>query len=165
MIHRLIGTQYEYGRLYNYSTLANIIARVCGRYAYHGDGDEGDEIQLTDYLIDFDLPRWEKVINQLDRVRDSLIRKDASFTLLPTEIVDVPGADADNEEVIPSWIPEANDEINEEMESSEAFSELFLEMRDWIKFHACLSCVQPQFQNALKNGTDVISMENIAKLE
>lgn len=160
MIHRLIGTQYEYGRLYNYSTLANLVARVCARRAYHGDDE--NEIQLTDRLIDLDVPKWEKIIKQLTDVRDSLLRKDASLTLLPTEIAGTPGADVSDDE---DWLPSANDEVNEELETSEAFSESFLQMKDWLKFHACLSCIQPQFHNALNNGTDVIPLENIANFE
>jgi len=158
MINRLIGKQYDFGRLYNYSNLANMVGRICGRHAYHNQKqDEEDEYQLQDHLIDFSHEKWEKVIKQFEASRNNLIRRDAAVTVLPTEIEEISGADEEDEDLIPS----SNDEINPELESSGVFNESFSQMKDWIKFHACLSYIQPQFDNAIQNGTDVMPRKSI----
>lgn len=161
MVHRLIGNQYPYGRLFNYTTAANLVGRICGRHAYHGEEGDDDECQLLSRLVDFDLAKWETVIDQLVRLRDSLIRKDAKIIVLPTELEEIPGADEEEVEEI----PDENEEIDTEIESNEAFTTSFLQMKDWLKFHACLSCIQPQLETAMNDGTDVIPKENIAKFE
>ena len=160
MIHRLIGQQYEYGRCYNYTTVANMCARICGRYAYYKEGQD-DSIELNGRLIDFESEKWIQVMNQFVKLRGSLIRKDASITVLPTEIEGILGADEEDEDLI----PDENDEIDNAVESSDAFSESFEQMRSWLKFHACMSNIQPQFDNALQGGTDVIPLKSIVAFE
>eukprot|EP00804_Cyclotella_cryptica_P009519 CCRYP_006247-RA/>CCRYP_006247-RA protein AED:0.03 eAED:0.03 QI:441/1/1/1/0.5/0.66/3/112/508 len=164
MVHRLIGKQYDFGRLYNYTSLANSVARICGRRAYYTtNGNEEDNAfapQLHDRLIDFDPEKWQKVMNQFVGLRESLIRRDASFIVLPTEIDDVQGADEED----PDMYPDEDDEVDPERESMDAFSVFYIQVKDLIKFHTCLSCVQPQLDNAIRKGTDVIPLENIAAL-
>ena len=161
MIHRLIGKQYEFGRLYNYTQLANMAARVCARYAYDGDEHHEDKFQIYGPLIGFDPQRWETVIEQFVSMRDSLVRKDASVCCFPTEIQEEVGATEEDE----NMIPDEDDEVDEEKASNDAFSESFDQMKDWIKFHACLSHIQPHFENAMQEGTGVIPTENIVAFE
>ena len=136
-------------------------ARVCARYAYDGEEHCEDKIQIYGPLIGFDPQRWETVVEQFVSMRDSLVRKDADVCCFPTEIQEEVGATEEDE----NMIPDENDEVDEEKASTEAFSESFDQMKDWIKFHDCLSHIQPQFENAMQDGTSVISKENIIAFE
>ena len=165
MVHRLIGKQYDFGRLYNYTSLANSAARICGRQAYYNmDGKEETNTctpQLPDRLIDFDPEKWGKVMKQFIGLRESLIRRDASFIILPTEIDAIQGADEED----PDMYPDEDDEVDPERESLDAFSGSYIQVKNLINFHSCLSCVQPQFDNAIRKGTGVIPLENIVALQ
>jgi hypothetical protein len=160
LIHRLIGRQHEYGRLYNNTLLGSLVARVCGRHAYY-KGGEDDKYELRDRLIVFNSEKWDTCIEEFVTIRNSLVRKDASLMVLPAEVEEVPGADEEDTDLI----PDEDDEVDPEVDSSEAFSESFLQMKEWFKFHACLSCLQPQFENAIQNGTDVIPHKSIVAFE
>jgi len=168
MIHRLIGHQYDYGRLYNRTCVANLVARVCGRYAYlmpDEEIEEGDQsYNLVDCLVDFTSDKWSKVIVQFEHLRESMLRNDASLIVLPSKLDDENG-DGDSEELL----PEGDEEINEELASHAYFSEGYTKMLDWLKFHTCLSHLQPQLETAIQKGSSaesvVIPHDNIVAFD
>lgn len=156
MIRRLIGHQYDYGRLYNRTCIANIVARVCGRHAYvvpDKEMEQGDQsYHLVDCLVDCSPEKWKKVILQFQYLRESLLRKDATLIVLPCELDD----DEEGEEEMKETedIPKDDDEINEELESHADFTKGYTKLMDLIKFHTCLSHLQPQLETALEKGSE-----------
>lgn len=174
MIERLIGHQFDYGRSFNRTIVANLITRIGGRYAYAVPDDEleHEDYQSAPYedcLVDFTPQKWNRVLVKFEQARDSLIRIDATFIVLPSELVDAKGSDEYDEDDK----PQLNDEINEKLvESHDEFTKGYDKMRDWIKFHACLSHLQPQFEMAIQKGSVdgaeesvVIPHENIIEFE
>lgn len=166
MMRRLIGHQYDYGRLYNRTCIANIVARVCGRRAYgsnhdddHTSTEEGDNYKLAEQLIDFAPSKWKKVIHQFTHLRDSLVRNDASLIVLPGEITEDDGGagDGDNDE----FIPQNDDGVNEAVASRQEFSKEYARMLDCMKFHACLSFIQPRLDKAIQSGS-IEGVESVA---
>lgn len=153
MIERLIGHQLDYGRLFNRTSIANIISRIGGRHAYAVPDDEmeDDSYQpLPDCLVDFPPKKWNRVLDKFEELRDSLIKMDATFIVLPSELESAKGSDEYDDD---DW-PEPNDEINEELvDSHDEFTRGYDKMMDWIKFHACLSHLQPQFEMAIQKGS------------
>jgi len=155
MLHRLIGHQYDYGRLYNHTCISNIVARVCGRHAYviPDEVEEGGKLyQLADCLVDFTPDKWKTVIGQFQRLRESMLRNDASLIVLPSKL------DDDNERLgdADETLPESDDEINEELESHTDFSKKYIKMLDLMKFHMCLSHLQPQLETAIQGAESVV---------
>ena len=153
MIRRLIGHQYDYGRLYNRTCIANIVARVCGRHPYSipDEIDQGDaSYSLVDCLIDFTPDKWKKVIGQWYFLRESMVRNDASLIVLPSQIEDDEGTKSndDDEELI----PEGDEGVNEAVETHADFTKGYAKILDLMKFHYCLRHLQPQFEAAIQNG-------------
>lgn len=172
MIGRLIGEQYDYGRLYNRTCVANMVARLCGRHAYQvpSDGSEvrGDKssYHLRDCLVEFTPRKWEKVIDQFQELRTSLLRTDATFMVLPSELETKGGKDGEDEYMQ----PESDDGMDEVMESHDDFSKWYNKMLDMMRFHACVSHLQPQLEGALQESEEggesvVISRDDIVAFE
>ena len=179
MIHRLIGHQYDYGRLYNRTCIANLVARICGRYPYtvpdEIDEQEGDRTyHLVDCLVHFTPDKWKKVMDQFVSLRESLLRNDACLIVLPAELEnDHHGQRPKNEDEKEEegLLPEANDNVNEALENHADFTKGYQRMMDLIKFHTCLSHLQPDFEDAIQKGEDTgtesvsIPYENIVAFE
>jgi hypothetical protein len=162
MIHRLIGRQYAYGRLYNYTNIANMVSRICGRYAYNMPENEVETTpQLQNRLIDFEPEMWGKVLAQFSNIRGFLVRKDAAFTVLPVEIEEIDGADEEDLDVL----PKEDDSVNLKIENLDEFSVTYCQMNNLIKFHACLSHIQPYFEDAIEGGTGLIPLDNIVAFQ
>ncbi len=176
MIKRLIGHQYDFGRLYNRTCTANIVARVCGRHAYSNEVSEQVVIGSQSYfipecLVDFTPPKWKKVIAQFVNLRENLLRNDASLTVLPAEL------DDENEALddIQLPVPKGDESINMELGCHVDFSKGYESVLDLMKFHTCLSHLQPQFETAIQSGMSaggggrsesvVIPRENIIAFE
>ena len=155
MIYRLIGSQYDYGRLYNRTIISNVVARVCGRHAYTTDDDEGEggertTYKLADCLVDFTPKKWKKVIDQLECLRESLLRNDAALIVLPAQLEDEHGnRDDDDDEII----PEADESVNEELEARDEFTREYDKMVGLMQFHLCLSHLQPHLDTAIQKGS------------
>mmetsp|Transcript_27899 Transcript_27899/g.48241 ORF Transcript_27899/g.48241 Transcript_27899/m.48241 type:complete len:169 (-) Transcript_27899:136-642(-) len=168
MLHRLIGHQYDYGRLYNHTCISNIVARVCGRHAYvdPNEVEEGDQLyKFADCLVDFSPDKWVKVIGQFQRLRKSMLRNDASLIVLPGKLDDDNERSGDDDDA-DETLPEGDDEINKELESHVDFSTKYIEMLDLMKFHVCLSHLQPQLQTAIEGAESVvIPHDNIIAFE
>ena len=165
MIHRLIGNQYDYGRLYNRTCVANLVARVGGRHSYvvpdQIEVQEGDQsCHLVDCLVHFTPDKWKKIMDQFADLRESLLRNDACLIVLPTEL-DGRSKNDDDEEDQEGLIPEENDSVNETLEKHADFTKGYHRMMDLIKFHTCLSHLQPDFETAIQNGDDA-GAESIA---
>ena len=167
MLNRLIGHQYDCGRLYNYTCISNIVARVCGRHAYvmPDEFEEGDKpYQLADCLVDFPPGRWEMLIVQFERLRESMLRNDASLIVLPGKLDDDSERSGDDD--ADETLPEGDDEINEELESHIDFSKKYMQMLDLMKFHTCLSHLQPHLETAIEGAESVvIPHDNIIAFE
>ena len=167
---RLIGHQFPYGRLYNHTCIANIIARVCARHPYSVDdvshADDGYNCQLADCLLDFQPEKWKKIIMQFEDLRKSLLRNDATFIVLPGEM-----NDEDEDDPTEDDAPSSDDSVNPLLKSSEEFTHTFNKVLDSMKFHMCLSHIQPQFENAMQKGSFsdeeavVIPHDNIVAFE
>lgn len=145
MVERLIGKQYDHGRLYNRTIIANVVGRICGRHAY-ADPDEvpqDDDQTPSDCLIDFTPTKWKKSIDQFESLRESLIQNDASMIILPSKV------DENGEEDL----PEGDGGINEAHESHPDFSKEYDKMLDRMKFHMCLSHVRPQLETAIQKDS------------
>ena len=165
MIHRLIGNQYDYGRLYNRTCVANLVARVGGRHSYvvpdEIEVQEGDQsCHLVDCLVQFTPDKWKKIMDQFAVLRESLLRNDACLIVLPTEL-DGRSKNDDDEEDQKGLIPEENDSVNETLEKHADFTKGYHRMMDLIKFHTCLSHLQPDFETAIQNGED-LGAESVA---
>mmetsp|Transcript_32037 Transcript_32037/g.64338 ORF Transcript_32037/g.64338 Transcript_32037/m.64338 type:complete len:616 (-) Transcript_32037:223-2070(-) len=156
---RLIGAQYDWGRLYNRSTIANMVGRVNARYAYELPSDEniygGPAFKLQDCLVDLTPDKWAKLIGQFEAVRNSLLRRDASAIVLPSEI-DINGEEVEEEDSSPGNDPTIDDKFANRIE----FNEDFENMMDTLKFNMCLSHIQPHLHNAVEN--DVREVESVA---
>lgn len=153
MINRLIGHQYDYGRLYNRTCTANIIARVCGRYAYSSEDSEQFVIGNQTYfipecLVEFTPPKWERIIAQFENLRGNLLRNDASLTVPPAELDD--NNEALEDDQLP--IPENDDSVNMEMDCHDDFAKGYENVLDLLKFHTCLSHLQPQLDTAVQSS-------------
>lgn len=153
MINRLIGHQYDYGRLYNRTFTANIVARVCGRHAYAQQSNEEEKGQvgnqsyfLTDCLVDFSPQKWKKVMVQFENLRENLLRKDASLLVLPAEL-------NDDNEALEELLPTGDESINTMLESHADFSRGYEEVLTLMKFHTCLSHLQPQLETSIQSAT------------
>lgn len=175
MINRLIGHQYDFGRLYNRTCSANIVARVCARHAYNCEENEhlvgNQSYYISECLVDFDPKKWKKVIAQFVNLRENLLRNDASLTVLPSELND------ENEALeggqLP--IPDADESINMALGCHVDFSKGYESVLNLMKFHTCLSHLQPQLETAIQSGTTacgggiaesvVIPRENIISFE
>lgn len=162
LIDRLIRDQSPYGRLYNFTCIANIVARVCARHPYEiPDEPSMYDNQLTDCLVDFQPDKWLKVINQFLDLRESLLRNDATLLVLPCEY------DANNKPLNEQLPPDEDDNINEHLECIVDFNTNYDNMLDRMKFHLCMSHLQPQLHNAIQrssiNGAEsvVIPHDNI----
>eukprot|EP00584_Thalassiosira_punctigera_P026716 CAMPEP_0172578686 /NCGR_PEP_ID=MMETSP1067-20121228/138862_1 /TAXON_ID=265564 ORGANISM="Thalassiosira punctigera, Strain Tpunct2005C2" /NCGR_SAMPLE_ID=MMETSP1067 /ASSEMBLY_ACC=CAM_ASM_000444 /LENGTH=155 /DNA_ID=CAMNT_0013371385 /DNA_START=189 /DNA_END=653 /DNA_ORIENTATION=+ len=115
IVRRLITYEYNFGRMYNRTCITNIVSRVCGRHAY-AMPDEVDARfqphQLRDCLVDFTPRKWKTTIFQFGKLRESLLRNDASLIILPSQIeenrVCEPQRDGDDEDT-----PLEDEEINE----------------------------------------------------
>ena len=90
-------------------------------------------------LADFQSETWEMVINEVDIVKESLLRTDAGLIVLPSKVM---GEDSESEEQIPN--PDKS--INYVLLSHECFTTEYTNMVDWMKFHACLSHLPPEFR-------------------
>jgi hypothetical protein len=116
---------------------------------------------LTDCLVDFHPDKWLKVIKQFLDLRESLLRNDATLLVLPCEY------DANNKPVNEQLPPEEDDNINEQLECIVDFNTNYDNMMDRMKFHLCMSHLQPQLHNAIQrssiNGVEsvVIPHDNI----
>ena len=91
-----------------------------------------------------------------------MLRNDASLIVLPSKL------DDDNERLgdADETLPEDDDEINKELESHIDFSTKYIEMLDLMKFHACLSHLQPQLETAIQGAESVvIPHDNIIAFE
>ncbi|KAL9180091.1 hypothetical protein ACHAXT_008061 [Thalassiosira profunda] len=150
MIRRLIGEQYDYGRLYNRTCIANLVARLCGRHAYRipSQVEEGDKsYHLADCLVEFTPKKWKNVMDQFQRLRGSMLRNDAAVVVYPSELGE------DDEEVDDDYTPpETDEEIDEVLASHDDFSKWYNKMLDMMRFHACMSHLQPQLEGALQEG-------------
>lgn len=151
MVKRLIGHQFPYGRLYNRTFIANVAARVCARQPYSNDdafdADDVHKFQLGDCLVDFTPDKWKKVMTQFEDLRNSLLRKDAALMVL--QLCDDDEDAGDTEDEVPSF----DDSVNPLLESSKEFTQSYDEVLDLMKFHMCLSHIQPQFEEVLQNGS------------
>ncbi|KAL7541959.1 hypothetical protein ACHAXR_011387 [Thalassiosira sp. AJA248-18] len=154
MIDRLIGPLYNYGRLWNRTIIANMVVRVCGRHAYvlPDEIEQGDQSYIfADCLVDFTPDKWKKIMVQFQQLRESMLRNDASLIVLPTEVDDGSehkGGDSDEEDR-----PEEDDWINEELECHADFTKGYEKMMEWMKFHTCLSHLQPHLETAIQKGS------------
>lgn len=151
IVKRLIGHQYPYGRLYNRTFIANVTARICARQPYSNDDasdeDDNHKCQLEDCLVDFTPEKWKKVIEQFESLRESLLRKDAALLVLQYYDGD---EDSDKME---DEVPSCDESVNPLLESSKEFTQSYNKVLDWMKFHMCLSHIQPQFEKALQKGS------------
>ncbi len=169
MINRLIGHQYDFGRLYNRTCSANIVARVCARHAYTCEENEhlvgNQSYYISECLVDFDPQQWKKVIAQFVDLRENLLRNDASLTVLPSEL------DDENEAIEGAQlpIPDADESINMALGCHIDFSKGYENVLDLLKIHACLSHLQPMLETAIQTGSGtesvVIPRENIIAFE
>ncbi len=152
MMRRLIGNQYPYGRLYNRTLIANIIARVCARHPYSvddvSDADDGYNCQLIDCLVDINPQKWKKIIVQLEELRTSLLRKDASLLVLPVELSD--DHDVEDSDDEPFW---GDDSVNPLLASSKEFTDFYNKILDSMKFHMCLSHIRLPLEDAMQKGS------------
>lgn len=154
MIKRLIGHQYDFGRLYNRTCTANIVARVCGRHAYSNEEDEpivigNQSFFIPECLVDFNPPKWKKVIAQFANLRENLLRNDASLTVLPAELDDENEALDDDQLAI----PKGDESINMDLGCHTDFSKEYENVLNLMRFHLCLSHLQPQLETAIQSGT------------
>ena len=149
--------------------IANMIARVCGRHAYViPDSERHDDAnhRLEDCLVDFSPKRWQKVMVQFESLRESLVRNDAMDIILPTKNVNGKEGSADEEDAF-----DEDDRADEELDTHDEFTKRYENMKDLIKFHTCLSHLQPQMATAIQKGTRggaesvVIPHENIVAFE
>ena len=125
--------------------MANIATRVCGRYAYHTI-QEVDHIKSGDIyncLADFTPATWQKVILEFDDLKKSLLRKDAGLIVLPYKVMEE-GSNSDEQ------IPNPDENINHMLFSHECFTTEYAHIVDWMKFHACISHIQPDFHEAIR---------------
>ncbi|KAL7551416.1 hypothetical protein ACHAWF_017653 [Thalassiosira exigua] len=169
IIRRLIGHQYDYGRLYNRTCIANIVSRLCGRHAYVKPKKVAEGYrphQLLECLVDTTAEKWKKIMVQFELLRESMLQNDAALFVLPAELDDDDGngrSGSDSEE----FPPEEDDEVNEERASHIAFTEGYENMMALMKFHTCLSHLQPYLETAIQTGSAsgaesvVIPRENI----
>lgn len=158
MVKRLIGHQYNYGRLYNRTCIANIVARVCARHPYPIDDnsdeeeDDGYNYRLSDCIVDWSSDKWEKIITQFESLRQGLLRNDAARLVLPAEFGD---EDKEEEEEEDDEAPAQDDSVNPLLESSKEFGDNYTALLDLMKFHMCLSHIRsPQFEDMMKKGSD-----------
>ena len=168
MIARLIGHQYDYGRLFNRTRLANIIARVCGRYPYPGLasplGVDGMAYVVPDPLVSMTPDRWSVCLGQFADLRDGLVRNDAALIVLPSEIEPKDGG---SDEVI----PEGDDRPNPLLAGKRVFGAEYETLLDRMRFHAALSNLQPHFHRAMagdgrgRDDTVAVPRDGIAAFE
>eukprot|EP00578_Thalassiosira_sp_NH16_P007264 CAMPEP_0181126696 /NCGR_PEP_ID=MMETSP1071-20121207/27779_1 /TAXON_ID=35127 /ORGANISM="Thalassiosira sp., Strain NH16" /LENGTH=582 /DNA_ID=CAMNT_0023212339 /DNA_START=166 /DNA_END=1914 /DNA_ORIENTATION=- len=155
LIRRLIQHQYDYGRLFNRTCVANMVARVCARHAYEVPEEtegNGKSCIILDCLVDFPANKWKKVIVQFECLRGSMLRNDASLIVLPSKITDDKKGRSGGDES-EELTPEPDEEVNEELESRTVFSKGYTKMLEWMKFLACLSHLQPQLERAIQKGS------------
>lgn len=154
MVKRLIGHQYPYGRLFNRTCIANMIARICARqpYSVNDDSDVDDRynFQLSDCLVDWAPDKWKTVIVQFENLRESLLRKDAALIVLPGE-VSLDDDDKEKEDEEPP--PMEDDDVNPSLASAMEFVDSYSNLLNLMEFHMCLSHIQPQFENAIQKGS------------
>ena len=156
MIRRLIGFQYPYGRLYNRTCIANIVSRVCARHPYEiPDEIEIWDEQLDDCLVDLTPVKWQSILDQLQKLRDSMLRNDAALVVLPSELGD------DDELVDEGPLPEEDDGVNEAHESHADFNATYDEMVARVKFQLCLSHLQPMLHTAMRKSSIVGGSESV----
>lgn len=79
-----------------------------------------------------------------------MLRNDATLTVLPCEIDDDEKAvdHPEGEDMIPS----EDDSVNEALESHADFNANYEMMMDRLKFHQCLSHLQPQLATAIQSS-------------
>ena len=165
MVTRVIGHQFPYGRLYNNTCMANIVARVCARQPYSNDDApdaDGYYLHLVDCLVDLPAEKWKKVISQFEELRNSLLRQDAALLVLPEELCDEDynnGGDTQDE------LPPENDSVNPSLESAKEFTQTYDNVLQSLKFHMCLSHIRPQFEKALQTGSFSEQKESLADEE
>eukprot|EP00581_Thalassiosira_minuscula_P013882 CAMPEP_0183736140 /NCGR_PEP_ID=MMETSP0737-20130205/48588_1 /TAXON_ID=385413 /ORGANISM="Thalassiosira miniscula, Strain CCMP1093" /LENGTH=559 /DNA_ID=CAMNT_0025970073 /DNA_START=81 /DNA_END=1761 /DNA_ORIENTATION=+ len=161
LIDKLIGAQYGYGRLYNRTCIANMVSRICARYAYEMPDEieesyESCQKQLEGCLIDYTPHRWDLLVYQFESLRESMLRNDATLTVLPSL--------GKNEEL--EGLPEDDESMNEALESHADFTKGYKKILNLMKFHACLSHLQPYLENAIRGEESVvIPNENIIAFE
>lgn len=170
MITRLIGQQMDYGRLYNRTCMANIVSRITGRYPYEVPVEEMEEddqaYQMEGCLVDFTPDKWKKCICMFENLREGMVRNDAALIVLPSQFVN-----ADDRQVDDSDIPDADDNVNEAVNKHVDFQKGYKKLMDLMKFHACLSHLQPHFEKAIQKGSAegvesvVIPHDNIVAFE
>lgn len=170
MINRLIGHQYDYGRLFNRTKLANLIARICGRYPYPGTSHVQHGILsdlayvVPDPLVTLTSDRWSVALGQFVDLRDSLIRNDAALIVLPSEI-DPKGEGPDE------VIPEGDDGTNPKLAGRKMFVAEYEKLLERMKFHTVLANLQPFFYQAMaddaegRDDTVAVPRDNIAAFE
>jgi hypothetical protein len=161
MIRRLIGFQYPYGRLYNRTCIVNIVSRVCARYPYEvPDEIESWDERLVDCLVELNPVKWQRLIDQFQQLRDSMLRNDAALVVLPSEL-------DDDDELVEGHregeepCPEEDDGVNEALESHANFNANYVKMMDWLKFHLCLSHLQPMLHTAIRKSSIVGGSESV----
>ena len=170
MMQRLIRSQHDYGRLYNRTIITNIVARVCGRhpYAIPDDVEEGAPARHYDgCLVDFDAARWDLIRRQLQQLRDCLLRRDAAWTVLPfpRELEGAGAREGEDDDRDEEAAPEPDDEIDEALASHVDFTESYAAVSNLIKFHFCLSHLQPH-PHTIVQGADSVTVhpDSIAEL-
>ena len=161
MIRRLIGFQYPYGRLYNRTCIANIVSRVCARHPYEiPDEIELWDERLVDCLVDLTSFKWQSILDQFQGLRDSMLRNDAALVVLPSELDDDDTIDEGlraGEELL----PEQDDSANETLESHTDFYVNYDEMLNRVKFHMCLSHLQPMLHTAIRKSSIAGGSESV----
>jgi hypothetical protein len=158
MIMRLIGYQYPYGRLYNRTCIANIVSRVNARHPYVIPDEIERDDYLVDCLVDLSPDKWQRIIRQLENLRATMLRTDASLVVLPSELDDNNKPVEDREGEVP--LPEEDDSINEALESHADFNANYEKLMDLLKFHLCLSHLQPQLHMAIQ-ASSIVGAESV----
>jgi hypothetical protein len=136
--------------------IANIIARVFARHPYVIPDEIEREGQLADCLVDLSPDKWSKIADQFKSLRESMLRNDAALLVLPFEL-DNKDKTVDHPE---EMIPEEDDSINEALESHVDFEANYEVMMDRVKFHQCLSHLQPQLATAIRSSR-IVGAESV----
>jgi hypothetical protein len=170
MVNRLLGYQLAYGCLYNRTCVANIISRVCARHPYEVPDEIEGKWQLADRLVDISPRKWKMIADQFEKLRTDMLRNDAALVVLPSEMKDDDEKLSDSHEEGEEPLPEEDDSVNEALESHADFNANYEMMMDRVKFHHCLSHLQPELATAIRmspNRRDsvVVPRDNIIAFE
>ena len=125
-------------------------SRVCGRHAYGAH---------SNVLVNFSPTRWQDVYDQFEKLKNILLRNDASLIVLPSKVNEGITHCSESYEQIPN----SDDNLNKELASNHLFTNDYITMADWIKFHSCLGHLQPQLHNYLITGRKCQGAEDISR--